>query len=203
MNTNNNKESHRQRSVLLLISVVLAALISGCATTKPADYVMSGFDYATVENVAVLPVLDHRIDQSKQLDLDKLVLPIAERSLKGRGYPYSIERDRSLVSAISRDELETPTREFIQSLPPAHERWVFVLALDDSASKLTFGSTGNAEMSGYLFDKRNGQLVWRNKELRQIGQGGLMGMAMKGMMEKAAIEQTAMQMFQALPKRKK
>jgi hypothetical protein len=203
MNKNkSNKMDSGLPSGITLICILFIALISGCATTKPADFIMTGFDCTTVDSVAVLPVLDQRIDKSKQLDLDDWVLPIAERSLKKLGYSYNIERDRSLLSNISQDDLEAATGNFIASLPPVGSRWTLVLALDDSSSKMTFGSTGNAEMSGYLFDKKNGQLTWRNKELGRMGQGGLIGMMMKGMMERGAIEQATIQMFQTLPNRK-
>jgi hypothetical protein len=204
MNKNNsNRTAHGLLREIALICFLFVALMSGCATTKPADFVMTGFDCTTVDSVAVLPVLDHRIDQSKQLKLDDWILPVAEKSLKKLGYVCSIELDRSLLSNISQDALEAPTGNFIASLPPANARWILVLSLDDSSSKMTFGSTGNAEMSGYLFDKENAQLTWRNKELGRMGQGGLIGMMMKGMMERGAIEQAAVQMFQTLPNRKK
>lgn len=185
--------------------MVLLGVVSGCATviTKPADFVAPGFDSLTVEELAVLPVLDHRVDQSKPLNLDGSVLPIAKDSLKERGYMYTVHRDRSLVSNITRDALETPTPEFIATLQPSSARWVLVLALEDFASKITFGSTASAEMSGYLFDRKNRVLSWRNKELGRAGQGGLLGMALKGVMEKAALEGAATSMFHALPTRPK
>jgi len=201
--TNGKRTTQLSLAASALIVILLVALMSGCATTKPADFVLAGFDSSTVNGVTVLPVSDHRIDQSKQLKLDDWVLPIAEKSLKKRGYVYTIERDRSLLSDISRDALEAPTQDFIASLPPAPARWVLVLVLDDSSSKMTYGSTGNAEMSGYLFDKQNAQLTWREKELGTTGQGGLVGMAMKGMMEKESILIATKQMFKRLPSRKK
>jgi hypothetical protein len=184
------------------MSALLSALMSGCATTKPADFVLAGFDSNSINSIAVLPVLDHRIDQSQRLDLDAWVLPRAEGFLKKKGYSYTIERNRSLIANISRDDLASPSRDFIASLPPASARWVLILVLDDSSSKLTFGSTGNAEMSGYIFDKDKGKLTWRNKELGRVGQGGLIGMMMKGLMERSAIEQATIQMFQTLPDHK-
>ncbi len=203
--TKNNTKRKNQGSlfVVSLICLFLFAVMSGCATTKPADFILAGFDGKTVESVTVLPVLDHRIDQTKQLKLDKWVLPHAERSLKKRGYKYNVEQDRSLLLNISHDTLEVPTEEFIKSLPPESARWVLILVLDDSSSKMTFGSTGNAEMSGYLFDKGNSRLAWRNKEIGRSGQGGLIGMALKGTMERTAIEMATIEMFKTLPSRKK
>ncbi len=143
------------------------------------------------------------MDQSKQLKLDEWVLPIAERNLEKKGYIYSIQRDPSLVEAISRDTLEAATPEWIASIEPQASRYILMLVLEDSSSKLTFGSTGSAELSGYLFDKQSRSLVWRNKELARLGQGGLIGMAMKSTMERSAIEQATIQMLRTFPSRKK
>ena len=162
-----------------------------------------GFESRTVNDLALVSVLDHRIDQSKSLELDDWVLPIAERALKKKGYAYIVHRDRSLVSNITRDALESPTFEFMATLRPSSARWVLLLVLEDSTSKMTFGSTGTAEMSGYLFDTQNSVLSWRNKELSRSGQGGLIGMAMKGLMERLAIELATGAMFQTLPARPK
>lgn len=193
-----------QLSVCLtaVIGVVLLGVVSGCAMREP-DFLATGFDSATVEKIHVLPVLDHRIDQSKKLDLDDTVRPVVKRSLRRLGYSFELHRDRSLVSTITRDALEAPTLEFIASLPPQSARWVLLLVLNDSSSKFTFGSTGNAEMSGYLFDKQIGELSWRNKELSRTGQGGLIGMILTGWMQEIAIYEAAKQMFQTFPKRKK
>jgi hypothetical protein len=198
----NRKTNGLLRGILVACFILVAVSMSGCATTKPADFVMDGFDSAAVDSLAVLPVLDHRIDKKKQLKLDDWVMPIAKRSLKKLGYAYSLEKDRSVLLGISQDDLEAPTNDFIASLPPSNARWILILSLEDSTSKMTFGSTGNAEMSGYLFDKEIGQITWRNKEVGQAGQGGLIGMTMKGLMERSAIEMAAGQMFQALPSRK-
>ncbi len=199
--SNMHRVAQGSQAAIVLGAALFVVLGSGCGTTRPADFTLTGFDFGTVDDVTVLPVVDHRIDQSKQLKLDAWVLKLTSQNLEWRGYSCTIERDRSLVSGISREEIEAPTRDFIESLPPAPARWVLVLVLEDSSSKMTFGSTGNAEMAGYLFDKTTGQLIWRNKELSRMGQGGLVGMAMKGGMEKSAIKGAVNQMFETFPKR--
>ena len=181
-----------------------ACLLGGCASgpvEKPADYVSPSFDAGAVDRVYLLPAVDHRIDKTKALELDAWLAPPAERTLAERGYPAIVVQDRSLVEHITRDDLEEPEPEWIGSLGPATGRWVMLLVLEDSVAKTTFGSTGSAEMAGYLFDRRNRALVWRNKDTGQFGQGGLIGMAMKGMMERSAIEMAAMGIFQGLPVR--
>ena len=72
------------------------------------------------------------------------------------------------------------------TMPDAPE-WLLIMALIDSNSRLTFGSTGNAEVAGFLVDQQCHQLIWRNRKVQQTGQGGLIGMTMKGMMEEGAI----------------
>jgi|GEM_PF-874606 len=204
MTTNINRTAQGLMKCVALNGMVLLVLMSGCAgTTRPADFILTGFDCTSVQSVAVLPVLDLRIDQSSKLDLDDIILPIAESTLENRGYSPNLQKDRALLANVTGDDLDAPTRDFIASLPPASSRWVLVLALNNSSSSLTFGSTGTAEVSGYLFDKDSGQLVWREKEVGQAGQGGLLGMAMIAMMESQAIQQATMKIFGSLPYCKK
>jgi len=181
--------------------VVVLTFLAGCATQRPADYMRAGFDARQIDRITVLPVVDHRIDQSKPLNLDSWVLPLTEQILKHKGYLYSVERDRSAVSDVSRDALESSPPDFIASVSPKGAKWVLLLALEDSTSKMTFGSTGNAEMSGYLFDTALGQTVWKNKEAAQVGHGGLVGMLVKGMMEQGAVETATALVLHTLPKR--
>jgi hypothetical protein len=183
-----------------VISVALLCIISSCATTP--DFIAPGFTGAQVDELCVLPVLDHRVDQSRPLKLDKWVLPIVKRQLKKKRYKYSIQQDRSLVERITRDTLDAPTPEWIASLEPQASRYILMLVLEDVSSTLTFGSTANAEMSGYLFDKQSRSLVWRNKELVRTGQGGLIGMAAmaaRSLMERSVIKEATTKLFKALP----
>ena len=80
---------------------------------------------------------------------------------------------------------------------------MLVVCLDDLASKITFGSTGNAEVSGFLFDKEKGELVWAGKGVGQAGQGGLMGMTMVGMMKGEAIGSALYNLLSGIPNRPK
>ena len=187
-------------NILLLMGLLLLA--TGCVTAKPADFVAPQFRASQVEQLTVLPVLDHRVERQSSIDLDAQILPIAERELTRLGYQYRVVRDRHVIDGLERGDFDHPSPEEIAALQPSTSRWLMALILESSASSLTFGSTGTAELTGYLFDKQARALVWKNKELGRVGQGGLLGMALKGMMEGAAIEEAASQMFRALPDRK-
>jgi hypothetical protein len=194
-------ESLRCRKTVPALALIFAMLLSACATRQPADFVAEGYNLGTVDQIVVLPIVDARISQAENLALDDWVLPIAARSLNELGYIYSVEPDRSLISHVARDELEDPTPAFVKSLQPTSARWILLIALDDSTSKLTFGSTGNAEMTGYLFDRQAEKLIWRNKVLGRFGNIGLVGMVQKGAAEKFAIQAAARDLFLAFPKR--
>ena len=189
------------------VFVIGAGLFLGaCASGPvelPADYASPSFNADTVDRVYLLPIVDHRIDKTKALKLDEWLTKRAENALTERGYPAVLVEDRATVEHISRDDLETPAADWVGSLEPASARWIMLLVLEDSIAKTTFGSTGSAEMSGYLFDRNDKTLAWRNKETGQFGQGGLIGMAMKGVMERSAIERAASNVFQGLPVRGK
>ncbi len=189
------------RVVSSLLAFSLGMVMWGCVTAKPADFMALQFQPSQVDRLVVLPVLDHRVDRQGVMDLDARILPIAERELARLGYGYVVVRDRQSIEGIAREDLESPSSEWIGTLGPPGTRWVMTLVLEASSSSLTFGSTGLAEMTGYLFDKQTHTLLWKNKELSQVGQGGLFGMMMKGMMEGLAIETAAELMFRTLPDR--
>ncbi|MCK4565330.1 MAG: hypothetical protein KAU94_11735 [Verrucomicrobia bacterium] len=193
--------SVRRLAGQLVLCCISVSFFSGCVMTKLADYMHEDFDAQSIETVHVLPVLDHRIDQSKSLKLDKWVHPVVERSLKQRGYSSSFHTDPALAAWISRDMLESPNSEFVARLQPQAAKWILLLVLEDSQSKMSFGSTGTAEMSGYGFNKETGEMVWRDKEVGKCGQGGLAGMMVKGFMERSAIEMATTEVLQTIPVR--
>lgn len=192
-------KSIKTRGLRLLWCVISVGTMAGCATIKPPDFIAPGFSTGAVDQIALLPVIDNRVDKSTKLKLDDWILPMAEKSLDEKGYAYSLYNDQSLVSGITLDALEAKDPDFIAKVGPSSTRWVLLFVLEDSSSKLTFGSTGTAEMSGYLFDKKSKKLCWRDKEVSQVGQGGLIGMLMKGGMEESAIEAAARSILQTLP----
>ena len=78
-----------------------------------------------------------------------------------------------------------------------------VFAVHDVTRRLTFGSTGNAEISAYLYDREKAALVWHDKGLGQAGQGGLLGMALINLMDESALQMATGNALMSLPKRPK
>ncbi len=184
-----------------LISAVAVAF-AGCASAPPpAEFVAPNLSGDAIDNLVLLPVVDHRIDTEKELKLDKWVHNVAEARLKKSDYVFSVETNRDTIAAVTRDGLEEADPEMIADIGPDGSRWVLLLVLHDASSKMTFGSSGGAEMTGYLMDKETNEVVWRNKEFAEFSMGGLMGMTMKGQMQRGAVELVTDKVLKVLPER--
>ena len=103
-------------SVGTAVLIVLACLLGGCATVTPPDFLAQGFTPTKMGSLYVLPVVDHRVDQTRELKLDDWVIPTVEHYLYKRNYSYKLETDRSLVKMVSRDSIETLKPEWIADL---------------------------------------------------------------------------------------
>lgn len=185
------------------IMIFVVVLLAGCAATKAPLYQSELFNNAKIDHILILPTADLRLNTEKRLlKLDKWVHKTVEYNLKKKKYSYGFVTDRNIVESITEDDLSDIEANWIKELYPSGERWILLVALLDSRSKLTLGSTGNAEVSSYLFDMADGSVLWRDKGIGKVGQGGLIGMAMKGAMEGDAIKIATSQSLVSLPKKK-
>ncbi len=187
--------------VASMVGILSLLLVTGCVTSKPADFMGSQFQPAQVVALSVLPVVDHVVDRQGSMDLEDTIMPIAEKELTRLGYVYTVLRDQHWVEGIARGDFDAPSPEWIATLGPPTSRFMMALVLEESSSWLTFGGTGTAELTGYLFDKQSATLLWKNKELGRTGIAGFLGMMLKSMMEKDAIQIATQEMFRTLPDR--
>lgn len=174
---------------------------SGCAT-GPAPlpiYQAPNFSYSDVDVIAILPAADLRRDKSADINVNKIAQDMAQTALKHRDYSTELTLEPVDYSHITEEDLANPSAAWVKHLPPSDKRWVLIVCADDITRKLTFGSTGNAAVSAYFYDKKAGVLIWRDKGVGQAGQGGLLGMAMIGMMSQAALENAVNMAFLSFP----
>jgi len=185
--------------MFLLLSTVFVA--SGCAATLRQPILLEpGFQFSSVEHIGVLPPVDARVEKKNRVDLPRQINRPAMSILSKRGYQVTAVQDTGEVGEITEEDLKEAKPEWVNRLGPPTTRWVMVLCLADLRTKLTFGSTGNAEVTGYLFDKAVGKLVWKDKGVGQVGQGGLLGMAMKSTMDDSALGVAVSNVFATVPK---
>jgi len=115
-----------------------------------------------------------------------------------------VSDNRSGLADMTSDDLADPDAAWVGQLGAPEVRWAMIVSLVDVTSSMVFfGSTGNAEVIGYLYDKKDGTLVWRDKGAAQVGQGGFIGMALKSEMDEAALAEAIDRLFASFPQRTK
>lgn len=198
-----NDMNEPSKSLATLTLVV--ALLAGCATlpVRTPVFQAANFNPAQVDKITLLPVLDLRQGKRLKLNLDATVRKSAAGTLKQRGYQVRINDTISLPANLTAVDLQNPPAAMFRVLAPLEGRWAMIFAVHDVRQKVTFGSTGNAEISAYLFDLRAARLVWRNRAAGRSGQGGLLGMAFVGVMGREALSDAVGNVLLGLPPRPK
>jgi hypothetical protein len=184
-------------TVLLLAAI---CVVQGSAKKKPA--VPLDPKFMAIQNISVLPVVDSRAGEKTGVNMVKLQSSVVKGLMK-KHYPVNSANTSGDAGQIAVEDLEDAQSSYLKKLGPTSERWVMVVLLDDIHSKIVFGSTGNAELDGYLFDKDSGELLWKGKGVGQAGQGGLIGMSMKGMMKSEALDAAVRSLLGSMPNRPK
>jgi hypothetical protein len=182
----------------------LAVLLTGRASgaTKHAIYLDPSFEAPVVAEIKVLPMVDARADKSQVSDFEKHVRQKAIKALQKKAYVVGATETVGDVGEIVEEDLRAPDAAWVKKLGPSDARWVLLLMLLDLKTKVVFGSTGNAEIAGVLCDKEAGTIVWRDKGIGRAGQGGLIGMAMKGSMDESALDAAVSNLLASVPSRK-
>jgi hypothetical protein len=180
--------------VCLLVLAVLPVNCFGKNHELPPDP-----RFAAIDQVVVLPVVDARAGKKDNVNLESL-RKSAISNLKRKNYAVDQTDNAGTAGEILEEDLNDAKPEWIKRLGPPEARWVMVVELNEAHSNITFGSTGNAEVAGFLFDKQDGSVLWKGTGIGQAGQGGLMGMAMKGMMTGAALDSAMANLLSGIPK---
>jgi hypothetical protein len=191
------------RKLLGYVLLLIILLVSSCtAPLKPAILRDSAFQESPPSAITLLPAIDVRFDKEIEVNLQKQIRDAAKGLLEKKGYLVRTTSDLTATAGITEDDIKLGLADWIKQLP-SDDRWVMILVLVDVKTQLTFGSTGNAEVAGALFDKVNATTIWRDKGIGKSGQGGLLGMAMKGMMDEQAIAMAVGNLMASIPKRPK
>lgn len=176
--------------------VLLGALpASGLGKSLPPDP-----KFLAIEKIEILPVVDARAGRKDSVDVDKYLRGTVGKNLTSKNYAVTLNDSTGSVGEIAEEDLDGAKPDWIRRLGTSDSRWVMVVGIRDVHSKTTFGSTGNAEVFGLLYDKDSGSVVWKGEGRGQVGQGGLLGMAMKGVMSASAIQAAAFNLLKDVPK---
>jgi hypothetical protein len=172
----------------------------GCSSVPPKpQYCAARFQPETMSVIHLMPTIDARPDKALTLNPAGVQQKIV-RSLTSKRYRVVALSESQTSAEITLEDLNEANQSWLGSLGPADAEWILLVAVEDLSRKLTFGSTGNAEVRLCIVDKKAGEIVWRDKALGQAGQGGLVGMMMISMMEDEALSSAVNQLTWKFPK---
>jgi hypothetical protein len=193
------------RSTLHATTLALSLLAAGCATAPKAPIQRAdGFRPETMDKVYLLPLVDARVDKKLTKDYNKQVQKRAADALKRLRYQREVVAQSASTTVPAPEDLRQPAADTIKQAGPANARWLMVFVLEEVSRKLVFlGSTGNAELSMYILDKQAGAVVWHDKAVSQVGQGGLLGMIGVSAMDGDALRLAVFEILGRVPKHPK
>jgi hypothetical protein len=185
-----------------LLFVYLSAVIflTGCTITSKPVFLDASFKEAGIEEITVLPYFDNRRDKSCNIDISRIFKKEVGRFLKQLKYNYRFVPDYGPAKEITEEDIEIMSPDWIKKLGPEESRTVLLVVWEDFNNPKSYGIRYSCELSGYLFDKREGKLLWKNKSVEAGGQGGVGGLFYCGMQKKNAIKLGIMELFLNLPK---
>ncbi|MDY0152328.1 MAG: hypothetical protein RBS43_08665 [Candidatus Cloacimonas sp.] len=180
---------------LFLLSLLLLA---GCASLQPPLYINPGYNNNEIQQITVLPALEGRTDKSKDVSMfSDIAKPIAKQ-MTSKKYTVTAVQVCPEIANLLEVDLREPDPEMLATFEK-YGRFVAFPVLLDMSSKVSFGSSGNAEVAMYMMDTQNKCLVWREKGIGACGQGGLVGMAMVGTMAHSALKIAVANTTKSLP----
>jgi hypothetical protein len=189
-----------ERAALALLAAILALPACGPGTRPPLFWAQR-LQPHDVGQVIVVTANDDRIDRSVAVNLDTQLRDQTVTWMRERGWEATAGELPAAADDLRLDELADANPATIRRLTIRGGRWVMVVGLVDVTTALTFGSTGNAEVAGYLFDTETEALLWRDRGVGQVGVAGLLGMAMVAYMDEEAIHAAVKKLIAGLPPR--
>ena len=153
-------------------------LIVGCASPQKARYVAPSFDQLNVDTMTILPVVDSRPQRKFEIDeseLQRIVYPVVESGLNEKGYRVEYSADMAGVQCLKFGRSLNLESECLRTVGPPTSRWVLVLFLQDFQMRTPYAGAATAKMSGILFDRSEGLLLWSDLEYAGLSQRELVG----------------------------
>ena len=176
--------------------------MTGCISAQKPMYLAPSFKLFDIQTITILPVLDSRAKggtEIEQFELQEVVNPIVEADLKKKGYDIEYSNEFGGDQCLATDDSMNLATECIRSLGPQNSTWVLVIFLEDFQRRKAFGSGVTVRMSGVLLDKSQGLALWRDQTHAGRGRGGLVGMAMDGLLDKEVMQECTRNLFSSLP----
>ena len=159
-------------------SFISLFLIVGCATPQKAIYVAPSFDQINVDRITILPIFDARSQRPFEIqesDLQRVVYPPLETGLSQKGYTFDYSNEVGRAQCLKYGRSSDLDPDCLRNVGPSNSRWILVLFLQDFKMQSPYGGAVSAKMSGLLFDRAEGIILWRDLEYSGLSQRELVG----------------------------
>jgi len=162
---------------MLCFAIILLSACSWTPLLLPT-YLAPGFTFSDVHRVHLLPILDLRKDKSVKINIQNVIVTQVVKSLNKRGYEVilggnffqNIPNADQLIHNV--DIIDV--RELVH-VDLTDASYLLIISLDDLSTKLGLsGYTVKIEISGVLINKKDGTVLWRDKEVSSEGRRGIL-----------------------------
>lgn len=164
-------------NVKKLILFTLLVTISTTGNTEPTSdskvlLVEPELFDTRIDLISILPVIDVRDAKSTEstIGFDPNFAGAIRSKMSGeiitiKHYKVNNPDSYGMHKTVSYTDLENPSKEWINKLGPENSTHVLVLVFFNAHAEahVMLDKEGSAELSAYLFDKKKGKLVWKNK----------------------------------------
>ncbi|MGD0743703.1 MAG: hypothetical protein ABSA45_00975 [Verrucomicrobiota bacterium] len=188
--------------LFILTTALGTAFLGGCAT-KPPLSVAPGFNPQSIDTLYVLPLANLVPTKNADAKSYTILTRNTKYYFKTRRYNYQFLADPQLVANITAEDVEQAQPDWIKTVGPPEARWVMLFALGDLSkhSNIIIG-TFNVEMDMLVFDKQQGLVMWRDKEVLQTGGLGVVGAVVNTFTpSENGVETTVLRLLHRFPKR--
>ena len=185
--------------------LICLLVFSGCASPQKATFVAPTFEQAHIDTITVLPVVDSRTQRKFEIDeskLQQIVYPVVESVLKDKSYGVEYSEDSTGVQCLKFGRSLNLESECLGTVGPPTSRWVLVLFLQDFQMRAPYGGAATAKMSGLLFDRSEGLLLWSDLEYAGLSERELVGPGRKRSLSHEVLEISTRKLITSLPKKK-
>jgi hypothetical protein len=183
--------------VFLCCLTSVCLLICACATRKPI-FLDSDVARREIQTIALLPVVDRRLDRSYEVDLEEAVRDRAWKALENKG--YRVVRPASFDGSLDADFVAEMEDDELSVLVPEGADAAAIVYLEDVLSdyKVLYYRF-KIETSGTIVSRTG--VVWHDKATGASGQGGLISGAFQGWDRSIAYDAGVGGLFQTWPER--
>lgn len=189
-----------------VVFTLVVVLWCGCVTpSKPEpSYVSAEFPLANIRQLAVLPLIDARLDRSQKVNQRKMsagIKKFTRSPLRKRGYEPIYLRDFEVPSVPS-GLLEHPDPELLKAICPPGHRYCLLFLIEDISQRNHFFSaeTGTILAMGVV-DGTTGTVLYHDMDVKRQTGSGTVGLLMKGTTQYNSVMFSAEALVKKLPSR--